>query len=159
MAAPSPTTRGTPTGIMAPDGYQALITISGATTVSLWEKAVTPPGVDGGEAIPLTTMHTTRYRRFGPRALITLTPVSMSVGYDPAVYDTIISLVNSRTTTITIEWYDGSTLAFYGFLQKFEPQQLQEGAMPEANCTIVPTNWDPTNNVEAGPLMTSVSGT
>jgi hypothetical protein len=158
MAAPTPTTRGTPTGIKLDDGYRALITLSNNTTISFWEKKVQPPGADGGGPVDTTTMHNNTYRTMSSRALITLTEISVTVAYDPGIYTAIMQQIN-REQTITVLFPDGSTVAFYGFLQKFEPSDLEEGNQPEAKITITPTNYDPTNRVEAGPTITSVSGT
>jgi hypothetical protein len=150
MAAPTPTARGTPSGIKLKDGYQSLITFAASTTISLWEKTVQPPGLDGGDPVVQRTM--------APRALITMTPHTFTAAYDPAVYSSILSLLNVETT-VTVTFKDGSTLAFYGFLQKFEPAAMSEGTQPEATVTICPTNFDYVNKVEAAPVLTSVSGT
>lgn len=158
MAAPSPTARGVPTGIKMKDGYRALITLSNNTTIQLWEKQVQPPGFDGGDAIEQTTMHNDDYRTFAPRSLITLTEFSVTAAYDPGVLTAISQQVN-REQTITITFTDGSTWACFGFMKSFTPQQMSEGEQPEAEITIQPTNWDPTNRVEAGPALASVTGT
>lgn len=158
MAAPTPTTRVTPGGIKLKDGYRALVTFATDTDFSIWEKSVTPPGLDGGEPIEQTTMWNDQLRTFSPRALITMMPHSFVGAYDPALYTQALSLINVETT-ITVRFKDGSTLAFYGFLQKFEPQELTEGSQPLAAVTVVPTNYDHVNNVEAAPVLTSVAGT
>ena len=158
MAAPSPTARGTPAGIPLRDGYQALITFVTNDVIKFWEKNVKPPGVDGGDAIPTTTMHNTTYRTFDARSLSELTDVTTTVAYDPAVYDEILALVNVRTT-VTVTFADGSTICFFGFLRLFDASDLEEGTQPEASITIKPTNWDPSNNVEAGPVVDEVAGT
>lgn len=158
MSAPTPTARGTPSGIMLRDGYQSLITLSGRTTVSFWEKMVTPPGVDAGEPVVQTTMHNARYRTKRPRQLIDITPVSAEVAYDPDVLNTALSFVGEECT-VTVEFYDGSTICFFGAVRSFVPKQVQEGQQPEATITIDPTNWDYVGKVEAGPVITSVSGT
>jgi len=143
---------------MLEDGYQSLVTIAADTNIDFWEKTSQPPGLDGGEPIPITTMHNVLYRTFVARELITLTPISFTAAYDPAVYDQILAVLNVHTT-ITVSFSDGSTIAFYGYLQKFEAAALVEGTQPEATITIVPTNYDPVNHVEAGPVVTSVTGT
>lgn len=158
MAAPAATTRGTPVGIKLKDGYQALITIGSNTTASFWEKTVQPPGIDGGDAIDQTTMHNVDWRTFAARSLQTMTEGKGKAAYDPAVYTQLQSLVNQETT-ITVQWADGSTLAFYGYLRMFEFSELVEGTQPEADFTIQPTNVDPTTGVEEGPVLTSVAGT
>lgn len=158
MAAPSPTARGTPAGIKMDDGHSTLITIGSLTTISFWEKTVKPPGVDGGDKIDTTTMHNVTYRTFEPRALITLTECTTSAAWDPNLYNQLVQHVN-RNTTITVRFPDGSTCAFYGFVKSAEPGEHSEGEMPMIDVTIEPTNWDPANRVEAGPVLTSVSGT
>lgn len=158
MAAPSPSARIDPVGIKLDDGYRCLIALAADLDVSFWEKTVQPPGVDGGDSIEQTTMHNDDWRTMSARALKTLTESSATVAYDPNVYNNILALINVETT-VTIHFPDGSTLAFYGYLQKFEPSELQEGEQPEASITIVPTNFDPAAKVEAAPVLTSVAGT
>lgn len=158
MTAPVATTRGTPAGIPLDDGFSCKITFALDSDISFWEKTVQPPGIDGGDAIEFTSMHNVTWRTFAARQLKTLTSGKTSVMYDPAVYDQILAIVN-QATTITITFPDGSTYAFYGYLQKFEPSELQEGENPMADVTFQPTNWDPTAHVEAGPTLVSVAGT
>lgn len=159
MAAPTPTPRVVPSGIFLRDGFSSLITFANDTDIDLWEKTVKPPGLDGGEKVETSTMHSIAYRTFGPRELITMTPASMLCAYDPIVYDQIVAIINDETT-ITVTFADGSTLAFYGYLQKFEPTDCAEGSQPEATVTIEVTNTDYANSwVEAGPVLTSVAGT
>lgn len=158
MAAPTPTTRQTPVGIKLKNGFSTLYTFAADPDVSLWEKAVTPPGIDGGDAIEQTTMHSVTWREFAPRTLKTLTESSFTAAYDPACYTQLVALINVETT-VTAEFPDGSTLAFYGFLRTFEPSELTEGEQPEATCAVTPTNFDPVNKVAAGPALASVAGT
>ncbi len=158
MSAPTPSTRGTPSGIRLDDGFSSKISFASNLTVEFWEKTIKPPGLDGGDAVQTTTMHNVTYRTMGPRQLKTLTDCTTVVAYDPNVYVTILALINVRTT-ITVKFPDGSTLAFYGFLQKFEPSELKEGEQPEATITIVPTNYDPVGHVEAAAVLASVAGT
>lgn len=162
MAAPSPTARATPEGLKLDDGFSTLVTIGATvgadTDIKLWEKTVTPPGVDGGDAIETTTMHNTTWRTMTPRSLVTLTEMTFNAAYDPDVYDEVVAMINVETT-ITVTFPDGSTLAFFGFLKSFDPGECAEGTQPEATVTIVPTNFDSANDVEAAPLMTEVAGT
>lgn len=158
MAAPTPTARQTPSGYKLPDGYQTLITFARQPAIKFWEKTIKPPGIDGKEAIDTTTMLNSQWRTFAHRSLQTLTPASVKAAYDPEYYTAIRSLINTNDT-ITVRWPDGSTLAFYGFLQGIEYDELVEGTMPEATLTITPTNWDAANGVEAGPTFTGSAGT
>lgn len=133
------TARGTPGGEYLRDGYQSLIAFAANSTVSFWEKQVQPPGVEGGDAIDITTMHNVDWRTFAPRSLKTLTELSCTVAYDPEVYDDIVGLLNVNGW-ITIHFPDGSTLDFVGYLKTFAPAAMVEGTQPEATITVVPTN-------------------
>lgn len=159
MAAPTATARGTPAGIQLCDGMFSVITFARLPTVSFWEKGVTPPGLEGGDAIDATSHHNVRYRTKCPRSLIDLTDVTTKVFYDPNVYNQIITDLINVPDTVTVEFHDGSTLAFYGYLKSFVPDEMTEGTKPEATITIVCTNFDHANDVEAGPVLTSVAGT
>lgn len=158
MAAPVASTRGTPTGIKLADGFPSTIGFAAAPGVNLWEKTVKPPGIDGGDGIPQTTMLNSKWHTFAARKLVKLTDPTAKCAYDPDCYSTLLGIINVNTT-VTITFADGSTLAFYGFLKMFDVSELSEGAQPEATVTIFPTNFDPVNKVEAGPVMTSVPGT
>lgn len=159
MAAPTSTARQTPVGIILGDGFSTKIAFARDPDVSFWEKTVGPPGIDGGEAIDQTTMHNVAWRTKSARTLKTLTDSSLTVAYDPNVYNNIIDNLINMAGSITVHFPDGSKLDFYGYLQSFEPDDLTEGEQPTATITIVVTNFDPVNRVEAGPVLTSVSGT
>lgn len=159
MAAPSTTTRQTPGGIALERGFPCTIAFERDPDVSFWEKNITPPALDGGDAIETQTMHNLVYRTKAPRGLITVDDISLTVAYDPDVYNQIKNNLINRNGSITLEWADGTTCSFWGYLQKFEPGEMNEEDQPEADITIVVTNWDHNNNVEAGPVWTSVAGT
>ena len=158
MAAPTPVARGTPAGLKLKDGQFTKLTFNDLPTLSVWEKAVKPPGIDGGDPIPQTTHHNVYWRTTAPRALRTLTQSTIKVAYDPNMVNQLESQVN-REQGLTVTFPDGSTLAFFGFLKSVEFDDLVEGEQPEATIQIEPTNWDPVNDVEAGPVLTSVAGT
>lgn len=158
MAAPTATARQTPVGLKLKEGQSALITFAADPDVSFWEKGVKPPGIDGGDAIETKTHHNTTYTTKAARSLKTLTDVTVTAAYDPAVYTQILALVNVETT-VTIEWHDGSTVAFYGFLRTVEFSDMVEGTQPELTATITPTNADPATGAEEGPVVVSVAGT
>jgi hypothetical protein len=157
MAAPTPTARQDPAGIRLEDGYRTLVTFASIPTASLWEISITPPGMDGGDPVDTTTMHNDDYRTMAPRALITLTEFTFTAAYDPNFYNQLLTIVNVETT-VTVTFPDGSTLAFFGFLQKIEPEELVEGTMPTVSVTVCPTNTDSTG-AEQPPVLTSVAGT
>lgn len=158
MANPSTTARVAPTGDRLTDGYKSVVAFSRDSNVNLWEIEVTPPGYDGGDKIPISTMHNVDYRTYAPRALLDVTDGSMRVAYDPILYSEIRNLLN-QPGSITYHLPDGSTVDVWGYLKDFQPDGLTEGDMPTANCVIVHTNVDPSDNSEAGPVVTSVAGT
>jgi hypothetical protein len=158
MASPETTVRIEPDGIDLPDGFSAKIAFAADPDISIWEKTVTPPGLDGGDSIDTTTMHNSIWRTKRARSLVTGTDAQVTCGYDPDCYDEILAILNVEGS-ITVAFPDGSTYDFFGYLQKFEPSALQEGTYPEATLTIVQTDYDPVNHVEAGPIMTEVPGT
>lgn len=152
------TTRQTPAGIKLDDGFACKVAFARDPDVSLWEKAVKPPGIDGGDPIDTSTMFNTVYRTMASRSLKTLTPMNFKAAYDPAVYPQLIELINAEGA-ITVHFPDGSKLDFYGYLKSFEPDELVEGQQPEASVMIVPTNADPVTRAEVAAVMTSVAGT
>lgn len=158
MAAPTPTARATPIGIVLKDGYRSTLTCALDPNIEFREKAVKPPGYDGGAPIDTTTMFSTTYRQKAPRALSEMTNASIRAAYDPVVYQTILSILKLETTWTTT-FPDGTTLAFYGFLNRFDPEALQEGQQPEAMIEIVPTNSDPTTGAPEAAVLTNVPGT
>ncbi len=158
MAAPTVTARQIPTGYKLPDGYQTTIANSLFPAVQFWEKSVQAPGYDGGAPIDTTTQLNTEWRTMAPRSLKTVTESQNKVAFDPDCLDDIRVLIN-RVVSWTVHMPDGSTVSFFGFLQKFIPDAFVEGTFPEATITVTPTNWDPANNVEAGPVWVEAAGT
>ena len=164
MAAPVPTPRTLAlTGFRMPDGFRSLVTLQNSPAIQLWEHAaggVKPPGFDGGEPVNTTTMHNNAWRTKRARKLKEMTPCTFKAAYDPDVLPAVLQQINLEQS-ITFLYPDGSTLAFWGFLQKFESGGMEEGKMPEADCTVVPTNVDPVGNPggEDGPVFTPALGT
>lgn len=158
MAAPALTARVFPAGIKMDDGFPTTIAFARDPDVSLWEKTVKPPGIDGGDPVDTNTMHNVAWRTKSPRKLKTMTESTITAAYDPKVITQIVELVNMEGS-ITVHYPDGSTLSFYGYLQKFEPSDMKEGEQPEASVTIVTTNQDPVTGSEEPPVLVEVSGT
>ena len=137
------------------DGYQTLLSPSLDSDIKFWEKEVTPPGISGGEAIDTTTMHNSTWRTFAPRALKTLTEISMQAAYNPVVYDDVLPLINVNQLW-TLFFPDGSTLEFWGYLKEFTPGANKEGEQPTADLKIQPTNLNNANpQVETAPNYTA----
>ena len=116
------------------DGFSTRITFGGIT---LYEKSVTPPGVDGGGEVNTTTMGTVTWRSKQPKALKTLTNCKATVAYASADYTTLVAQVNV-VQTITITFSDDTTISFSGWLDKFTPGDSSEGEQPTAEIEIIP---------------------
>jgi hypothetical protein len=158
LAAPVPSARVDPTGRPLGDGYRTAVAFSLDTNIQLWEKEVTPPGIEGDNANDTSSQQNDVWRTFAPRALATMTELSFTAKYDPSAYSAVVAIVNVPQT-ITVHFPDGASLAFYGFLKSFKPNALKEGDVPLATITVVPTMMDPVNCVESGPTYTAGTGT
>lgn len=155
MAAPAHFVRLSPTGFRQEDGHPTFITFSENLALNIFERDVQPPGIDGGDEINTTTQHNEDFRTFAPRSLKTLTPHQVVAAYDVIAYSELFVMVNQRQT-ITITFPNGSQLSFFGYLKTVDPAALVDGEMPLMTLTIVPTNYDPVNCVEAAPVLTAV---
>jgi len=136
------------------DGHSTTIEFASEDSAGLkmYEKEVSPPGIEGGGPNDTTTMRNSVYRTFAPKKLITLTDCTLKVSYDAAIEPQLIELVNENNL-ITITYPDGATLAFWGWLNSFIPDPLIEGAQPEATITIHPSNQN-ASLVETAPEFT-----
>lgn len=135
------------------DGFSTIIALASGA-IKFWEKQVTPPGMDGGGENDTTTMRNTRYRTRAPKKLVTMTDMTLVAAYDPAVYPQIVTNIQVNQQ-ITVTFSDGSTLVFWGWLDKFVPGEIQEGTQPTATVTIVPSNQDNSSPpVEQAPVLT-----
>ena len=135
------------------DGFATLIEFAEDSDVQMWEKEVTPPGIDGGGENDTSTMRNTAWRTRSPKGLKTLTESSLVVAYDPAVYDEIVAMCNVNQA-ITITFPDDSTLVFWGWLNEFTPSAAVEGEQPTADVTIIPSNQDASGD-EIAPLYSA----
>lgn len=137
--------RGTPTGTMLKNGYQSLVAFTENATLGVWEKEVTPPGLDSGDKIDVTTMHNATYKTFVHQALVEVTDAGMTCAYDPGQLSALITLLTAAASTnqlISYHYPDGSSWDVYGFLKSFTPETLSNGSHPQATVTIVHTNLD-----------------
>jgi len=134
------------------DGFATLVTFDLDADVQLWEKEVTPPGAEGGGPNDTSTMRNTAWRTRAPKGLKTLSAASFVAAYDPVVYDEIIAMMNINQL-ITVTFPDGSTVAFWGWLDDFKPGRAVEGEQPTAEVTIEPSNQND-SDVEVAPVHT-----
>ncbi len=155
---PSPTVRQAPTGRRIPDGFITYITFASQPALGVWEVKAKPKGGDGGEPIDISTMHNVRFHTMYPRSLVKHTDSVTSCGIDPDA----ISLLDTqldKPDTITTTFPDGTSDAYYGYLQKYEFTEFSIGEFPMVNLTIMPMNYDATNNNEQGPVYSPAAGT
>jgi len=134
------------------DGFSTTIAFAEDADVQMKEKELTPPGVEGGGANDTSTMRNTAWRTRQPKSLKTLGDASLTVAYDPAVYDEIVDMVNVNQV-ITITFPNAETLVFWGWLDQFTPGSMKEGEQPTADITIIASNQND-SGVEVAPVET-----
>lgn len=139
------------------DGFSTTISFADNPSVLFYEKTVTPPGMDGGGPNDTTTMRNTSLRTKAPKQLKTMTQMTAVVSYDPEVFDpTEVWAMINENQLITIDFPDGSSLDFWGWLDKFMPGEVQEGEQPTATITIECSNQND-SGVETAPVFNAAS--
>lgn len=141
------------------DGFSTTINFPDAPGVlaGVYFKEVTvkPPGLDSRGPIDITSMRNVRLVTKHPKQLTDVTDLTLSVQWDPAIYGRLINVlgimrVNQR---IYVIFPNGEIWLFYGYCDKFDPQDNAEGENPRANMTVVMTNVDPITGAEIFPLQ------
>lgn len=157
MAFPAAQTRGTVSGVRIDNGWQSTIAFADNLTIEIYEKTITPPSVGAGDPIDTTTMLNDVYMTKSPQCLEEWGDIVVVAAYDPAVLSELRTLLGDNMA-ITIEWPDGTKLTVWGFLNNIEYGALVKGEQPEITLTVVVSNYDSTNCVEAGPVLTAGTG-
>jgi len=139
------------------DGFATIITFANIPSVRIFEKEVTPPGIQAGGAVDTTTMRNTTWRTQSPKRLKTLTPVTTTVAYATEAYSQIFAVVGVLQE-ITVTFPDHSTIKFWGWIDEFTPASNTEGEQPTASMTIQPSNHD-LDGVESAPVYTDPAET
>ena len=152
-----PTSRVTPVGTYLDDGFTTKIAFSLDPDISLWERAATPPPLEGGDPIDTTTFWNSTYRTQAPRTLIGVGAGQMECAYDPAVYDQIIAILNTLGE-ITVHQPNTDTLDFQGWMRSFTPSNHEDGTMPTATVVFEVSNKT-AGGTESGPNFTDGGGT
>jgi len=144
-AAPVPTAPVLPNTTYLTDGYQTLFTFANNPAIGLWvslEGGIKPGGLDTEGEIKIGTMHARRFRIKAAKKLITHQPTTFTAFYSPSVLPGLLTQLGFQTT-ITLLFPDGSTWAFFGYLNKFEVGEHKEGTAPTATCEIIAISRDP----------------
>jgi hypothetical protein len=134
------------------DGHPTTILVSGASTLAVREREVTPPGVDGGPPNEVTSMRNVKWTTFTFQKLMSLTPVECVVFYKGDILTTIIAQINVNQLH-TATQPDGTTIAFWGAITSFRPNRNVKGEPPTATMVISPSNRN-ASDVETDPVIT-----
>ena len=94
-------------------------------------------------------MRNSAVRTFYPKQLYTLGDATVTVAWDPTLYEEMASVIGVNQT-ITITFPDATTLAFWGTLDGFAPNEQEEGVQPTAVLTILASNLND-SDVETEP--------
>lgn len=134
---------------MLKTGHKTIISIGGT---NFEEIDIGVPGINAGGGIDTTTQRNTLWRTMAPKELVTLDEIALTVAYDATKLGDIYALAGVNTL-LTITTPDATAIAFWGFVNTFKPNPLQEGQRPTAAMTIVPTMTDD-DGVETAPVVT-----
>lgn len=157
MTAPTPTARSTPGGRKLGTGFPITIAFSLDPDISIWEKSVTPMGIEGDDPNDTTNMHNDTWRTKSPRTLMTGTDVTITCQFSPGTMVQMEAIINVPQV-ITEHYPDGASICYYGFVKSYIPGDMTE-EVPESTVTIIPTNQDPITCAEEGPVYSPGSGT
>lgn len=102
------------------------------------ETEVTPPGFDGGGPIDMTSHRNAAYRTKAAKFLKEITNGSITVFWNPAVYENILAMGN-KNQLITFTLPEGTTIAVWGYLNTFQPGAVVSGSAPTAQAEVVVT--------------------
>jgi hypothetical protein len=120
------------------DGFATFITFENIPTVKLFEKEVNPPGMTANGPIDTTTMRNTAWRTMAPKALKTMPQITATVAYATDAIEVLFAQVGvNQPVVVTLP--DGSTVAFWGWIEEFTPGANVEGEQPTATLTIQPS--------------------
>ena len=139
------------------DGFKTLITFATSGFTLVFEKTVTPPGMDAGGPIDVATMQTTLWRPRVAKSLITLTECTFMAAYDVGGFSEALTALGVNqliTITFTGDRVASDTLQFYGWVDKFIPNENKEGEQPTVTVTVCPSNLN-TSYVETAPVITT----
>lgn len=139
------------------DGYSTTITFSIAPAVSLWEKSVTPLALEGRGPIDTTTMRNQGFTTQVPKQLAKLGNLVFKAAFNSAMVPDILNNTLQVIQTITVNFPDGATFAFLGWLDEFKPDEFKEGEQPTATVTIIPSLEDPDTQVETDPVFVAAA--
>lgn len=157
MAAPQLAVRAIPLAIRLDVGYQSLVVFNSIPNLAIFEKTVQPPSVNGGDPIQTSTMLNEFCETKAPQRLVGDDDGIVVAAYDPAVLSTLRQITNVPDS-VTFAYPDGSAEVYWAYLKSAVKSPMQKDQQPEMTLTIVVTNWDPVNCVEACPVYVAGTG-
>lgn len=137
------------------DGLHTLVAFEFAPAIGgvlFKEQQIKPWGFDGRGGINTTSLRNVDFVTKVPKTLIDLTDMTGTFQWDPDLYASIFTFILNVNQVITLFMPNGETYQFYGWLDKFDPQEHQEGELPLANITIIPSNINNVTGLEQGPV-------
>lgn len=134
------------------EGQGTHVTFADYPSIKLWEKEITPPGIDNGEPVETTVMANSVWETQAPRQLNKMDDISYKAAYASSVYSDLVSACG-KNNILTVHFRDGSTLAVWGYLRSFKPDPIKKGEQSTAMVTIVLTMQD-NSGVETAPVYT-----
>lgn len=139
-----------PTGKKLKSGFKTKLSFANAPGAAIWQQRVKPPGVDGGNPIDHSDMENDVWRTMIPAALKSLTPCTLRAHYDPKFLGDLQNQTN-KLQLMTLTFPDNATWAFWGWVQKADPDENTETDSPIIVVTICPSN-ETDAGVETGPV-------
>lgn len=145
---PTPTPRVKPVGeIPMEANHRIMLTHSAAPDLPLWEVSITPPGLEGGEAVDMTNQFAEKFRQKAARVLQELTDGKLTALYCPGTLrqlsDTIINVEGIITVSMPTDPRFG--FAFPGYFKNAKPSDINEKNTepPTIEIEVVATMRDP----------------
>lgn len=168
MGAPAITAPGTPTGVKVDDGFASCFAFALLPGVSLWEVETQLPSMDGGDPIDNTTHRNKKVRTKAPRKLVDFGETTHTCRYNKSTFGQLQATLLNKPGAITQHFPDGtptstesglglgSSVSYFGYIQKADFKPFKEGEPPEVDITVCCTNVDPSDGSEAPPVPNEV---
>ncbi len=133
------------------NGHPTLITFPLAGGLHLFEHTLDPIGWSGGGPIDVTSMRNVDYRTQSPKDLFTVLASGVKTFYLPSMLDAYIDIM-LENQLIVITWPTGDTVSFWGWIEEFKPETMEEGKAPMADVKIEVSNLN-NSGAETGPVF------
>lgn len=131
------------------DGFPTIIGFS-LGSYHLYERTLDPIGYSMGGAIGVETMRNEAFRTQSPKSLVSVLAAGVKTAYLPTEIPLIINDIGENQT-IAIVWPTGTSVTFWGWIEEFKPETLEEGKFPLADVKIEVSNLN-NSGVETGPV-------